>query len=466
MSDSLLTRTCHLAQTFLRSVNDRPVRATATAAELASALGGTLPDDPEDPHNVIEHLAAAAESGLLASQGPRYFGFVIGGSTPSAMAADWLVSAWDQNAALHVMSPAIAAIEDVTARWLLELLGLPRDASVGFVTGATMANVTALAAARHEMLRRVGWDVEAKGLQGAPLIRVLAGAEAHSSIRQAARLVGLGAGTIVPIDADDQGRMGPDALGAALAGTSDPTIVCAQAGNVNTGACDPLGNLAAIAHGHGAWLHVDGAFGLWAAAASGRRHLLAGIDLADSWATDCHKWLNVPYDSGVVVVAHPAAHRASMSQTAAYLIRATDEQRDGMDWTPEASRRARGVPIYAALRTFGRSGIDALIERCCRAASHMASILDREAGVTILNEVVLNQVLARFGLPDGTNVSPAVIEYVQAEGVCWAGGTRWNGEPAMRISVSNWKTTDEDIDRSAASILRCFRSIAGEDIGL
>jgi glutamate/tyrosine decarboxylase-like PLP-dependent enzyme len=382
------------------------------------------------------------------------------------MAADWLVSAWDQNAALHVMSPAIAAIEDVTARWLLELLGLPRDASVGFVTGATMANVTALAAARHEMLRRVGWDVEAKGLQGAPLIRVLAGAEAHSSIRQAARLVGLGAGTIVPIDADDQGRMGPDALGAALAGTSDPTIVCAQAGNVNTGACDPLGNLAAIAHGHGAWLHVDGAFGLWAAAASGRRHLLAGIDLADSWATDCHKWLNVPYDSGVVVVAHPAAHRASMSQTAAYLIRATDEQRDGMDWTPEASRRARGVPIYAALRTFGRSGIDALIERCCRAASHMASILDREAGVTILNEVVLNQVLARFGLPDGTNVSPAVIEYVQAEGVCWAGGTRWNGEPAMRISVSNWKTTDEDIDRSAASILRCFRSIAGEDIGL
>jgi glutamate/tyrosine decarboxylase-like PLP-dependent enzyme len=466
MSDSLLTRTCHLAQTFLRSVNDRPVRATATAAELASALGGTLPDDPEDPHNVIEHLAAAAESGLLASQGPRCFGFVIGGSTPSAMAADWLVSAWDQNAALHVMSPAIAAIEDVTARWLLELLGLPRDASVGFVTGATMANVTALAAARHEMLRRVGWDVEAKGLQGAPLIRVLAGAEAHSSIRQAARLVGLGAGTIVPIDADDQGRMGPDALGAALAGTSDPTIVCAQAGNVNTGACDPLGNLAAIAHGHGAWLHVDGAFGLWAAAASGRRHLLAGIDLADSWATDCHKWLNVPYDSGVVVVAHPAAHRASMSQTAAYLIRATDEQRDGMDWTPEASRRARGVPIYAALRTFGRSGIDALIERCCRAASHMASILDREAGVTILNEVVLNQVLARFGLPDGTNVSPAVIEYVQAEGVCWAGGTRWNGEPAMRISVSNWKTTDEDIDRSAASILRCFRSIAGEDIGL
>lgn len=318
MSDSLLTRTCHLAQTFLRSVNDRPVRATATAAELASALGGTLPDDPEDPHNVIEHLAAAAESGLLASQGPRCFGFVIGGSTPSAMAADWLVSAWDQNAALHVMSPAIAAIEDVTARWLLELLGLPRDASVGFVTGATMANVTALAAARHEMLRRVGWDVEAKGLQGAPLIRVLAGAEAHSSIRQAARLVGLGAGTIVPIDADDQGRMGPDALGAALAGTSDPTIVCAQAGNVNTGACDPLGNLAAIAHGHGAWLHVDGAFGLWAAAASGRRHLLAGIDLADSWATDCHKWLNVPYDSGVVVVAHPAAHRASMSQTAAY----------------------------------------------------------------------------------------------------------------------------------------------------
>jgi len=466
MSDSLLTRTCHLAQTFLRSVNDRPVRATATAAELASALGGTLPDDPEDPHNVIEHLAAAAESGLLASQGPRCFGFVIGGSTPSAMAADWLVSAWDQNAALHVMSPAIAAIEDVTARWLLELLGLPRDASVGFVTGATMANVTALAAARHEMLRRVGWDVEAKGLQGAPLIRVLAGAEAHSSIRQAARLVGLGAGTIVPIDADDQGRMGPDALAAALAGTSDPTIVCAQAGNVNTGACDPLGNLAAIAHGHGAWLHVDGAFGLWAAAASGRRHLLAGIDLADSWATDCHKWLNVPYDSGVVVVAHPAAHRASMSQTAAYLIRATDEQRDGMDWTPEASRRARGVPIYAALRTFGRSGIDALIERCCRAASHMASILDREAGVTILNEVVLNQVLARFGLPDGTNVSPAVIEYVQAEGVCWAGGTRWNGEPAMRISVSNWKTTDEDIDRSAASILRCFRSIAGEDIGL
>jgi glutamate/tyrosine decarboxylase-like PLP-dependent enzyme len=459
MYEPLLTRAHLLANAFLETLDDRPVRPAATAEELAAALGRTLPADPQDATVVIEELAAAVDAGLLPSAGPRYFGFVTGGSIPAAVAADWLVSAWDQNAALHVMSPAMAVIEEVTAGWLLDLLTLPATASVGFVTGATMANATALAAARHQVLRQAGWDVEADGLQGAPRITVVAGAEAHSSIQQASRLVGLGSSTIVPVPADAQGRMRPESLREVLDGIALPVIVCAQAGNVNTGASDPLEAIAGLVRSKGGWLHVDGAFGLWAAASPAYRHLVSGLAGADSWTVDCHKWLNVPYDSGLVISAHPAAHRAAMSQTASYLIRGQGEQRDGMDWTPEASRRARAVPIYAVLRSLGRHGLEELVDRCCRCAARMATQLAAEPGIEVMNEVVLNQVLVRFTSRGGTNVSPGVIAQVQRGGVCWVGGTRWRGEPAMRISVSGWRTSLEDIDRSAAAIIDAFHTL-------
>jgi glutamate/tyrosine decarboxylase-like PLP-dependent enzyme len=456
--DPLLARTRDLAASFLATLDTRPVNARATFAELVETLGGPLPDGPQDPRVVIERLAAGAEPGLVATPGPRYFGFVTGGTLPAALAADWLVSAWDQNAALHVMSPAASAIEEVTAGWLLDLLGLPRSASVGFVTGATMANVTALAAARHEVLRRAGWDVEAQGLQGGPPVTVVAGAEAHTSIQQACRLIGLGSSTIVRVAADEQGRMHPAALDVVLRQVEGPVLVCAQAGNVNTGAFDPCGDLARIAHEHGAWLHVDGAFGLWAGVSRDRRHLVDGVEHADSWALDGHKWLNVPYDSGLVVVAHPAAHRASMSQTAAYLIRAEAEERDGMDWTPEASRRARAVPIYAALCSLGRQGLEELVDRCCRCARVIADRLSGVPGIAVLNEVVLNQVLVVCRSHANANVTPAVLQRVQQGGVLWAGGTRWQGEAAMRVSVSGWRTREEDAERAATAIVEAHRA--------
>ena len=375
------------------------------------------------------------------------------------MAADWLVSAWDQNAGLHVMSPAISALETITGRWILDLLGLPAHASVGFVTGAHTANVTALAAARHEVLMRAGWDVSARGLNGGPPLTVIAGAEAHASIPAACRLIGIGSETIVYVDSDDQGRMIPGALQSALEGRSGPCLVCAQAGNVNTGACDPLVEVSRLTRAHGAWLHVDGAFGLWAAVSAPHRHLVDGAQYADSWTTDAHKWLNVPYDSGVVIVAHPAAHRAAMSQSAAYLIPSEGEARDGMDWTPEASRRARAVPLYSVLRTLGRAGLGGLVARCCRLAARMADGLRDAPGVQILNDVVLNQVLVRFDGPSGENITPRVIAAIQGEGVCWCGGTAWQGEPAMRISVSSWRTSDDDADVSVDAMLRAHRSV-------
>jgi glutamate/tyrosine decarboxylase-like PLP-dependent enzyme len=452
MYDSLLMRTRELASAFLDTIDGRPVNAQASFAELVSALGGPIPDEPRDPVEVIEQLAAAVEPGLIASTGPRYFGFVTGGSLPAAVAADWLASTWDQNAGLHVLSPAMSAIEEVTAGWVLDLLNLPRTASVGFVTGATMANMTTLAAARHEVLRRAGWDVEALGLQGAPSVTVVAGAEAHASIRSACRLLGLGAATIVSVAADDQGRMRADALGDTLGDVKGPTIVCAQSGNVNTGAFDPLADIADLTRRHGAWLHVDGAFGLWAALSPSRQHWLEGAERADSWTVDGHKWLNVPYDSGIAIVAHPAAHHASMSQTASYLTRASGDERDGMDWTPEASRRARAIPIYAAIRSLGRHGLANLVDRGCEAARQMAALLSLQPGARVLNDVVLNQVLVRFTSGAGENITPAVLERVQSAGVCWAGGTNWAGQPAMRISVSGWRTTPADITTSADSI--------------
>ena len=454
--DDVLTRATGHARVFLKSLPDRPVcaRTSDPLSGDAESLG-----DPIDPSLVIDDLARLLEAGGLATAGPRYFGFVTGGSLPVAVAADWLVSAWDQNAGLHVLSPAVAAVEDVAAGWLLDLFALPRSCSVGFVTGATMANVTCLAAARDEVLRRAGWDVEADGLQRAPALRVIAGAGAHASIDTAARLLGFGTANLVRVAADGQGRMRPAALDAALAQGSGPTIVCLQAGHVNTGAFDPFPPLIDLAHRAGAWVHVDGAFGLWARAVAELHPLADGLERADSWGVDGHKWLNVPYDSGVAIVAHPAAHRASMAQRASYLQRAEGERRDGMDWTPEASRRARAVPLYAALKTLGRAGVADLVTRCCARARQMADRLRPDRRVTILNEVVLNQVLVRFRSPAGANVTPAVIARVQRDGVCWVGGTSWDDEPAMRISISNWATSEADIDASAASILAAADTI-------
>ena len=453
MYDRLLDRAHGHARQFLSTLDSRHVGTRATRDALVTALGGPLPDAPTDAVGVIDGLATGADMGIVADAGPRYFGFVTGGSHPAAVAAEWLVSAWDQNVALYVMSPAAAVIEDIAAGWILDVLGLPSQASVGFVTGAHMANLTALAAARHEMLRRAGWDVEADGLQGAPRVHVIVGAEAHVSIFAALRLVGFGVNTIRRAAADGQGRMDPDALAAHLRECDGPTIVCAQAGHVATGAFDPFMPIAELTRAYGAWLHVDGAFGLWAAASPARRHLAAGVAQADSWATDGHKWLNVPYDCGIVMCAHSGAHRAAMSQRASYLIRGTDEQRNGMDWVPESSRRARAVPVYATMRALGRSGIAEVIERCCALARRMAERLGGEPGVEVLNDVVLNQVLVRFG-----DRTASVIARVQEEGVCWLGGTTWQGRDAMRVSVSSWRTAEDDIDQSADSIIRAWRA--------
>jgi glutamate/tyrosine decarboxylase-like PLP-dependent enzyme len=360
------------------------------------------------------------------------------------------------------MSPAAAVVEEVAAAWLIDLLGLSPACSVGFVTGCHMANLTALAAARHEMLRRVGWDVEADGGQDAPRLRVVVGDEVHVSVVGALRMLGIGSRQIVRIAVDDQGRMRPDALAAHLNALSGPAIVCAQAGNVNSGAFDPLDAIADLASRHGAWLHVDGAFGLWAAASMPLKHHVRGLERVDSCATDAHKWLNVPYDSGLVFVAHPAAHRAAMSMGAAYLLRSPNEPREAMDWVPESSRRARGFAVYAALRVLGRGGVADLVERCCRLARRFADRLRQQPAIRILNDVVLNQVLVRV-VPetgDADAATRAALRLVQDEQVCWLGGSRWHDMDAMRISVSNWSTTEEDIDRSADSIVRAARQVA------
>jgi glutamate/tyrosine decarboxylase-like PLP-dependent enzyme len=452
----LLLRACGHAGSFLAGLRERPVAARAGYRDLLAAVDAALPEEPQDDCAVVDSLAAVADPGLIACAGPRYFGFVTGGAHPVALAADWLVSAWDQNAGLYVMSPAAAVIEEVTARWVLDLLGLPAGASVGFTTGAHTASITALAAARHEVLKRAGWDVEADGLQGAPHVHIVIGAHAHASIPAALRVLGFGASTLVVAEADAQARMLPDSLARCLQRCSGPTIVCAQAGNVNTGAFDPLEALVALTRAHGGWLHVDGAFGLWAAAVPELRALVSGFESADSWSTDGHKWLNVPYDSGIVCVAHPAAHRAAMSMNAAYLTRGPAEERNGMDWVLESSRRARAVPLYATLRALGRRGVRELIARCCALARRMAERLRSTPGITILNDVVLNQVLVRFA--DGNaDLTSAVIAGVQRDGVCWVGGTTWQGTPAVRISVSGWNTREEDIDRSAESIVNVLR---------
>jgi glutamate/tyrosine decarboxylase-like PLP-dependent enzyme len=452
----LLEAASRLAISYLDRLGERHVGGRATRSELLAALGGALPERGTDPVQVIEHMARAADAGLVATPGPRYFGFVTGGALPVTVAADWLASTWDQNGAMYVMSPATAVIEDVVTTWLLQVLNLPSAASIGFVSGAHMANFTCLAAARHEVLRRVGWDVEELGLQNAPKVTIVVGDEVHVSVLGALRMLGFGAGEPIRVAVDDQGRIKSDAMQRALADVDGPTIVCAQAGNVNTGGSDPFRALITAAHGRGAWVHVDGAFGLWANAVPELRAQLDGIEDADSWTTDAHKWLNVPYDSGLAIVAHPAPHRAAMSLRASYLLRGADEERVGMDWVPESSRRARVIPLYALCRALGRDGIQQMVRRNCTLAQRMARALKREPGVEILNDVVLNQVLVRFG--DADALTREVIRQVQAEGTCWVGGAVWHGREVMRISVSNWSTTDADIDASAAAIVRAFRA--------
>ena len=464
----LLHQTADLAADFLDGVDRRPVGGAASHDELLATLGGPMPDRGEAPGEVISDLARTADPGIVASAGPRYFGFVIGGSLPSTVAADWLTTAWDQNGFAFVMSPAGSVVEEVTAGWLLDVFGLPKESSVGFASGATMATFTGLAAGRHRVLQRTGWDVEADGLIGAPEIAVVLGTEAHATVLASLQMVGLGNKTALRVEADDQGRMRPDRLREVLAAVADrPVIVSAQSGNVNTGAFDPMTEIVeAVREVPNAWLHVDGAFGLWAAASPSLRRHVAGLDGADSWTTDAHKWLNVPYDCGIAIVRDPEAHQAAMSYGAAYYVAGEGAKRDSGNWVADSSRRSRAFTVYAALRELGRDGLADLVDRCCALARRMADGLRDAPGATILNDVVLNQVLVRFAPPDGGSAEAAddftrrVIAAVQADGTCWLGGTTWHGMAAMRISVSNWSTTEADIDVSAAAIRRCAAEVA------
>jgi glutamate/tyrosine decarboxylase-like PLP-dependent enzyme len=442
---------------YLQGLPLRPIPSHVDLATLRAALGGSVPERPAEPREVVADLVAAADQGLMASGSGRFFGFVVGGANPAALAADWLASTWDQNAGLYVLGPAASVVEEIAGEWLAELFGLPAGVSAGYVTGGQMANFTGLAAGLHDVLRRAGWDLATGGLWGAPRVSILAGAGRHGTIDRALRFLGVGTQAIVEVDADDQGRMRPAALAGALEQTNGPVVVCAQIGNVNSGAIDPLAEICELSHEHGAWVHVDGAFGLWAAASPQLRPLVAGVELADSWATDAHKWLNVPYDSGLIFCAHPDAHRAAMGIRAGYLMHSAGGERDALDYGPEHSRRARGFAIYAAIRALGREGIAELVERCSALASRFAQRLGAVEGVEVLNNVVLNQVLVRFLATDGDHDARtrAVIERVQQDGTCWMSGTTWRGQAAMRISVSNWSTDEADVDRAVAAILRC-----------
>ena len=456
MHRDVLNRAHEIASRYLDDVATRHVGGTATRAALIEALGGPLPEGPTDPLLVLEELVEKADPGIVATAGPRFFGFVTGGAVPITVAADWLGSAWDQNPCLYVLAPAISVMEDVVSGWILDLLDFPRHSGVGFVTGCHLANFTCLAAARHAVLRREGWNVETQGLQRAPRVRVIIGNEAHVTVIGALRYLGFGSEELEVIDVDAQGRMRADALARALSTTAGPTIVCAQAGNVSTGGSDPFADIVGAAHRHGAWVHVDGAFGVWAAAVPELRDQVRGIEQADSWATDAHKWLNVPYDSGIAIVADAAPHRAAMGLKASYLQRGADEERVGMDWVPDSSRRSRVLPLYALFRALGRDGIVEIIRGNCALARRFAERLSQVTGIRILNDVALNQVLVQFKDDETTR---QVIAAVQAEGTCWAGGALWQGQQAMRISVSNWSTTEADVDQSADAMLTAFSAL-------
>jgi glutamate/tyrosine decarboxylase-like PLP-dependent enzyme len=447
----LMEQTTERAARYLETLEARRVFPAAEALGRLQELGGPLPADGAEPAEVLRLLDEIGSPATVATAGPRYFGFVTGGALPATLAANWLAGAWDQCAGLDVLSPVSSALEEISAQWLLELFGLSPKCGVGFVTGATMANFTALAAARNAVLERAGWDVEADGLIGAPKITVIGGEEIHISAVKALGMLGLGRNRIVRVPADSQGRMRADLLPRI----DGPTIVCMQAGNVNSGAFDPAMEICKVAHQAKAWVHVDAAFGLWAAAAPSRAHLVAGLAEADSWATDAHKWLNVPYDSGIAFVREDRHLKAAMSANAAYLVRG--ENRDPNLFTPELSRRARGVEIWAALRSLGRNGLADLVEWNCRMATRFAEGL-KAGGFEILNEVVLNQVLVSFGTDATTRDVTAAL---QAEGTCWCGGTVWHGRAAMRIAVSSWATTDEDVERSLESMLRVAETVKG-----
>jgi glutamate/tyrosine decarboxylase-like PLP-dependent enzyme len=450
----ILNRVHRHALDFLLEMPDRHVGARATREELLAALRIPLTDEGEPPSVVIDELAAQGERGAIGSAGPRYFGFVIGGALPVSVAADWLTSAWDQNAGIFSTSPIASVVEDISREWILDVLDLPRESGLGLVTGCQMANFTCLAAARHNVLRRVGVNVEETGLADAPRVNIVVGAEAHVTILTSMRMLGFGQRALHQVPTDDQGRMRADGLARLLASLPDaPTIICAQAGNVNSGAFDPLREIAGLAHERGAWLHVDAAFGLWARASRDRAFLADGIELADSWATDAHKWLNVPYDNGIAIVRDSTSQRSAMAVRAEYLELSAGVERDNFEFAPEFSRRARGVTVYAALRALGRLGIEKMIDNGCARARQMADLLRADPRVRILNDVVLNQVLVRFD--DSDEKTRDVIARVQRDGTCWLAGTTWHDMAAMRISVSHWGTSEEDAERSVDAILRC-----------
>jgi len=446
----LLHRVADEVTRFRDSLNERPVRAAADLDELRRAFGGPLPQGPSPAEHVIDELAVAARPGLMATAGPRFFGFVIGGALPAATAADMLATGWDQCAFNATLAPAACAAEEAAGGWVKDLLGIPASASVGFVTGAQAANTVGLAAARHHVLAEAGWDVERRGLPGAPRIRVVAGEERHATIDRSLRLLGLGSDVVEAVHADGNGGMDVGHLAHVLAaGPQGPTIVCLQAGNVNTGACDDLRAACDLVHSHGGWAHVDGAFGLWASASPATAHLTEGVELADSWGCDAHKWLNVPYDSAFALCSRPPVQVAAMSYTASYLT-GSGAVPGAADYTAESSRRARGFAVWAALRELGRDGVADLVDRCCRLARCFADGL-AAAGFEVANDVVLNQVLVSFGDDAYTD---RVIDAVQRDGTCWMGGTTWRGRRFMRISVSNHATTDEDVNRSLEAVLR------------
>jgi len=458
---AVLENAARHAVAFRRTLPARPQRPLKGFLEMRQAFDDPLPETGVPGLSVIEDLARIAEPGLNAMPGPRFFGWVIGGSHPVGVAADWLTSAWGQNAGNHSAAPAAAAAEAVAAGWLLELLDLPRESSVGFVTGATVANFVCLAAARGEVLRRTGWDVEAQGLFGAPPIQVLIGDDAHATVFSALQFLGLGCERVTRVPTDGEGRMDAIAFAELARNCTGPTIVIAQAGQINTGAFDPFPEIASVARERGFWLHVDGAFGLWARACPGRAHLTAGVEGADSWATDGHKWLQTPYDCGYAIVRDAAAHQRAMTAAASYLPSTGHGERDPTHFVPELSRRARGFATWTMIRTLGRSGIAEMVERHCRIARHIADRLGVEPGVEVLNRVELNQVIVRFGADGPVERADAetarVIEHVQKSGVCFVGGARWHERWVMRISVISWATTMEDADGAVDAILDAWR---------
>ena len=446
---------------YRAGVGSRPVRPLDSLAQVLEQVGADLPASPTPPEQVLAQLVDGFSPGVMASAGPRFFGFVIGGALPAASAADIVTSGWDQCAFNATLSPAAAAAEQVAGRWLTTILGLPGDASVGFVTGAQGANTVSLASGRHQVLADAGWDVERDGLQGAPRVRVVASEERHATIDRALRLLGLGTSSVAEVAAGPDGAIDVADLARVLDAGAGPTIVCLQAGNVNTGACDDFREASALARQHGAWVHVDGAFGLWAAASPTTRHLVDGVELADSWSCDGHKWLNVPYDCGFAICARPQAQVAAMSYTAAYLTGQGATAPGPADLVPESSRRARGFAVWAALRELGTDGVAELVEHCCVLARRFASGLAM-GGAEVVSDVVLNQVLVSCG---DDSLTDRIVAEVQREGTCWLGATTWHGRRLLRISVSNWSTTEDDVDRSVSAILRAAAAVADDAAG-